>query len=138
MKKSLSILVERFKTKYPELNRRGNTYIPDGSMNLIVLIPGRGKLNYSCSNDRITWLQRWEDEKELKQYNKEIRPVVYEEFCEKVTDYMRYHKLSNQEFCDQAGISRVSLSKYLNGGSIPKLGTMCRICEKMNIDLTRE
>ena len=138
MKKSLSILVERFKTKYPDLDRHGNTYIPDGTMNLIVLIPGRGKLNYSCSNDRIIWLQRYEDERDLKTRAKSLRPIVYEDFCEKVTQYMRYHKMTNQEFCDQAGISRKSLSKYLNHDSIPKLDTMRRICEKMNIDILEE
>lgn len=124
-----------FKKLYPELVRRGMSYEPYDKESIMVYIPGVGKLIYENYYHRITWLEHWEDEKLIKQQEKERRPEMYEKFCNIIECYMKVHHLTHQQFSDMVGISSRSITKYLNGDSMPKASTMKRICKIIDIEL---
>lgn len=135
MKMTWRMIFTSFKKSYPELCRRGMSYQPYGQMTIRVMIPGVGKILYDCEKDDITWIERWRDEEEEKRLAIERRPSMYEHFVETIINYMDENQMTHQEFADMVGISRISISKYLNGRSIPKVSTMLEICEKINIDI---
>lgn len=124
-----------FKKQYTHLVRRGMSYEPYDHESITVYIPGVGKLIYENLHHRITWLEHWKDEKLIKQQEKEHRPEMYEEFCVVIKDYIKNNRMTHQEFADMVGISSRSISKYLNGDAIPKVSTMKRICETINIKI---
>ena len=133
--KDLKNTINGFKEAYPKLVKRGISYEPYDHMSIIVYIPGMGKLIYEYFGDKIAWLEKWTDERETKKYEKEHRHDLYEMFLERVTEYIIEHRMTQQEFADLVGISRQSLSKYLNGDKIPKVSTMRQICEKLYINI---
>lgn len=124
-----------FKKRYPHLVRRGMSYEPYDQGAITVYIPGVGKLIYENLHHKIVWLEHWEDEKLIRQREKEQRPEIYERFRMSVGNYMRTNHMTHQEFADMVGISRQMLSKYLNGDVIPKVSTMRRICKNIHIDI---
>lgn len=127
--------VNRFKELCPELICWNITYEENGYMNIIIHVPKKGKLIFDYPTDSLKWIEEWTDEKELKQQEREMRPDMYNQFCDKVEQYMYDHRLTHQQFADMVGISRWSLSRYLNNERIPKVSTMRRICEAANIDI---
>ena len=80
-------------------------------------------------------LQTLRDEKELKEKERSIRPVMYEQFCSDVVNYLKDHRMTQQQFADMVGLSRWSLNRYINGEQIPKTSTMRHIYKIMNIDI---
>lgn len=133
--KGVNKVFARFKELYPYMVRRGMNYEPYDYMTIKISIPGVGKAIYNYHNDKITWLEHWVDEKEIERQEKEMRPDMYEEFCAIIKNYMEQHEMTQQEFSDLVGISRRSISKYLNGDRIPKVSTMRDICKSINIEL---
>lgn len=136
-KKELKQTIDQFKTKHPDLIKRGISYEPYDNMSIVVRIPCEGKLIYELFGDRITWLERWPDEKSIKMKDREMRQKDYTYFCFAVKQYMRDNHMSQQAFADIVGISRHSLSYYLNGRLIPKTNTMRRILKVIEKDIKR-
>lgn len=124
-----------FRYAYPELWRSGTVFSPHGFMSILVSIPGRGKLVYEYFGDKITWLEEWEDEKEIKQKEKEMRPKTYGYFVFIVNEYMKKFGYTQQDIADISGVSRISINKYLTGRSVPKTSTMKKICDSLGIDI---
>lgn len=135
MKLTWRMIFTEFKELYPELCNRGISYQPYSPMVIQVSIPGMGKLLYDHSEEDITWLEHWVDERVVRLQEKEQRNDIYESFCYEVSRYMKTNKLTQQQFADMTDISRRSLNKYLNHEAIPKVSTMRRICEAVNIDI---
>lgn len=133
--KDTRVVIKRFKEMYPHLLRRGMNYEPYDYMTLKIYIPGVGKLIYEYFGDKITWLERWTDERQLREREQEMRPELYERFCLIINGYMKLNNMTQQQFADLVGISRRSLNKYLNSVSIPKVSTMKQICKSINIEL---
>lgn len=133
--KDFKAAVNKFKERYPELIRWGINYIPRDCLSIMVYIPGRGKLIYEPLIDRITWLEHWTDEKEIKEQERRMRPAMYEQFRSDVTRYLIDHHMTQQQFADMVGLSRFSINRYLNGELIPKTSTMRQIYKIMNIDI---
>ena len=133
--KAVYTVIKRFKEKHPEMIRRGTSYEPYDHMSIMVRIPGVGKIIYEYFGDKITWLEHWIDDEEVKRREKEERPNIYNKFCRSIELYMIDNHLTQQQFADIVGISRQSLIKYLNHHAIPKVNTMRRICKEINIDI---
>lgn len=131
----MNATITQFKQLYPNLIRRGISYEPYDKDFMVVRIPGVGKLLYDMYYDEINWLEHWEDKAKIKLREKERRSELYERFCFVIKRYLHDNHMTHQQFADMVGISRKSLSKYLNGDSIPKTSTMKRICETIDIDI---
>lgn len=133
--KWMNSTIARFKQTYPNLIKRGTSYEPYYKNSMIVRIPTVGKLIYDKIDNKVTWLEHGEDNEELRRREKERRPELYEQFRYIVEHYLRDNRMTHQQFADLVGVSRQSLSKYLNGDAIPKISTMKRICKTINIDI---
>ena len=134
MKLTWKKMFDEFRDSYPELWCRGTSFMPYEPYVIQVVIPDKGKLLYSAETDDITWLERWTSDKEQKRIEREQRPKMYDVFCDAVVDYLHDSNLTHQEFADRVGVSRRSLSKYLNGDRIPKVSTMQQIGEVIGIE----
>lgn len=132
---SARIILKEFKSLHPDLWTRGSMCTICGYMTAEIRIPTKGIILYNIETDTITWLERWVDEKEVKRKEKEKRPKNYIYFCFVISEYLKKHRMTQQEFADMVGISRRSLSKYLNGNAIPKSSTMRNILNQINIDI---
>lgn len=130
-----SEIYEEFKELYPELWRKGTSYSPYGYMTIEIRIPAVGKFSYDYRDGRLECLEKWVDEKEVRSREKEQRPVMYDKFCRIVETYLYENDITHQQFANKVGISRQTLSKYLNGNATPKVSTMRRICETISINL---
>jgi DNA-binding XRE family transcriptional regulator len=123
-----------FRKAYPDLWRNGTTYEPYGFMSILIKIPGRGKVIYEYFGDKLTWLEHWIDENEIKEKEREMRPKLYDYFCFMIEEYMKDTGATQQDLADISGISRQSINKYLTGKSIPKNSTMKKICDSIGIE----
>ena len=130
-----SDIYREFNELYPELRRRGTSYAPYGYMTIEIRIPSVGRFKYNYDDGQLECLEEWTDEREIKRKEKEIRPVMYDEFCTAIERYLQNYRLTQQQFADMVGISSRSISKYLTGVSVPKVSTMRRICETINVNL---
>ena len=128
------MLFRDFRDAYPDLWRRGSDYKLDGYMTILVSIPTVGKLKYEYFGDRITWLERWEDPRELRRLEKERRTKDYSYFQFVVQEKMDSCGLSQGDISNITGYSRQSINAYLSGRRIPKLSTMIEITEALGID----
>lgn len=128
-------IFNEFKELHPNLIRRGITYKLCDRRAIEMLIPGAGKLIYQSDRDKIIWIERYNDEKEIKRQEKKNRYKMYIRFRFLVEEFMKNRNMTQHEFSEYVEISRQSLSRYLNGSSIPKVSTMRQICKHMNIDI---
>lgn len=135
MKCDYETIYKEFKELYPELIRRGISFSPYGYMAIEIRIPSVGMFKYDYTDGQLECIEEWISPKEIKQMEKEQRPDMYDNFCRTINSYLREHRVTHQQFADMVDISRMSLSKYLNGTSIPKVSTMRRICKQINVDL---
>lgn len=128
-------IYDEFKELYPELWKKGTSYIPYEYMVIEIRIPSVGKYLYDYRDGELTCLEHWTDKKEVVSHKKQQREDMYSEFCGRIEEYLYFNKMSHQQLSDKVGISRQSLSKYLNGSMIPKINTMKQIYEAINIEL---
>ena len=135
MSTNWSIIYDEFKELYPELWRRGTTYSPSGYNAIEVRIPSVGIYKYDYSDGQLYCLEKWMDKEEMKIHKQIHRASAGDWFRKTVETYLHTNDLTHQEFADRVGISRQILSKYLNGSATPKMNTMSRICETININL---
>lgn len=135
MKYSWSKIFKEFRESYPELWRRGTTYRPYSLMAIEIAIPCVGKLIYDRDADEIFWLEHWVDDAAIRKREKDMRPDMSERFCDTVKNYINTHGMTQQQFADFVGISRYMLNGYLNGRTIPKISTMRKICECINVNI---
>ena len=128
------MLFRDFRNAYPDLWRYGTRYQLDGYMKILISIPTVGKLIYDYFGDKITWLEVWDDPKEIKRIEAEKRDRDYSYFLFAVQDRMDALDLSQGDVADITGYSRVSINKYLTGRTIPRLSTMIDITTALGID----
>lgn len=128
-------IFKQFRQTYPELWVHGTSFQPYGYLVIKIWIPTKGIILYNYQTEDITWLEHWVDEKAIKLTEDEMRPEMYDTFCFVVERYMKDRHLTQQQFADKVGISRMSLNAYLNGRKIPKVNTMRRICEAIHINI---
>ena len=128
------MLFRDFRNSYPDLWRRGSDYRLVGYMTRLICIPTVGKLTYEYFGDKITWLERWEDPRELRRLEEERRMKDYSYFQFAVQDKMDTMGWSQRDVADITGYSRKSINAYLTGRSIPRLDTMMDITRTLGID----
>lgn len=128
-------IYKEFKELYPEMIRRGTSFSPYGYMAIEIRIPSDGIYIYDYADGQLRCVKKYFDRNEIKRLEKEQRPELYDNFCRVINLYLQEHRMTHQQFADTVDISRKSLSKYLNGTSIPKVSTMRRICKQINIDI---
>ena len=129
-----------FKKIYPSLVKRGISFQPDetNAMSIIIFAPNVGKLRYNMYSKRVTWIECWENEIDrrmrLEEEKIENRNNMYNKFLEEIDIYRRETGATQECISEKTGISRQSLSKYLNKTRVPKVITMKHICKSLGID----
>ena len=128
------MLFKDFRDTYPELWRYGSEFELCGFMTILIKIPTVGVVVYEYFGNKITWLERWEDPKDLKRRKKELRLKEYDYFKFIVLDKMELEKLSQRDVANITGYSRKSINEYLSGKSIPKRSTMVAIMDALGVE----
>lgn len=131
-------LFRSFKEEYSELIARGTNFIPYGYQEILVLIPGKGKLIYNsvgAGGTKIRWIERWTDEKVEKQREREKRPDMYQNFLREIGWYQKNTGASQGDIARLTGVSRKSINKYLSGANTPKVSTMRKIADALGINI---
>lgn len=123
-----------FRRRHPDMWRRGTNCQLIDHMKILVMAPGLGKFTYEWFGDKITWIERWVDEKAVKLEEQEMRPKQYTYFVHLVEMYMEANNATQGHVAEAAGVSRQSINKYMTGKSIPKLNTMRKICESLDLE----
>ena len=138
---NLNRAFKEFKSIYPNLVTRGITFQPDedNPMSIIIFAPNVGKMRYDIYSKRVSWIEYWEREKvrkeRIKEEKMEQRFNMYNNFLDKIDIYRKETGATQEYISEKTGISRWSLSKYLNKTRIPKIITMKHICESLGIDI---
>ena len=108
-------------------------------MSIIIFAPNVGKLRYNIYSKRVSWIECWEDEKEQSKKRKELiienRMDLYDNFIREINIYRKETGASIEHISNVSGISRQSLSKYLNKTRVPKVITIKHICKSLGIDI---
>lgn len=129
----------RFKIDFPELVVRGATFSPNGPYEISIIIPRRGKVIYNpigVKETRLKWIDGpYEDERVIKEREREMRPDMYQTFLSEIEQYQRFTGASQRDIARMSGVSRKSINKYLSGVVAPKVSTMRKICGALNIDI---
>lgn len=129
------MLFQDFREAHPDLWRWGADYQLVDFMKILIRSPGVGKFTYEFFDDKITWIEHWEDETETKKLNRDLRAKDYVLFRNLIFEFMDRTGATQQDIADISGVSRQSISKYLSCKSIPKSSTMNQICESLGIEL---
>lgn len=128
-----------FKEDYPELCVRGINFLPYGYQEILVIIPRKGKLIYNSvgvEGTKIKWLEGpYEDERIIKQREREYRPEMYQNFLREIDYYQEITGATQVDIARITGVSRKSINKYLQGAKAPKVSTMRKIAEALGIDI---
>lgn len=128
-----------FKKDYPELCVRGINFLPYGYQEILVIIPRKGKLIYNSvgvEGTKIEWLEGpYEDERNIKQREREYRPEMYQNFLREIDYYQEITGATQVDIARITGVSRKSINKYLQGAKAPKVSTMRKIAEALGIDI---
>lgn len=103
------------------------------------MIPRKGKLIYNsvgAGGTKIRWVEGpYEDERELKQMEREMRPDMYQNFLREIDWYQKITGASQGDIARLTGVSRKSINKYLSGVNPPKVSTMRKIVDALGIDI---
>lgn len=129
----------RFKQDFPELVVRGASFSPNGPYEITIIIPRKGKVVYNpigVKETRLKWIDGpYEDKLVIKQREREMRPDMYQAFLSEIEYYQKMTGASQGDIARLSGVSRKSINKYLSGVVAPKVSTMRKICEALDIDI---
>lgn len=131
-------LFMRFKKENPNLIRYGTHWSPYGYYAIEVFIPRVGKLVYNDGGifeGTIEWKEHWSDEKAEKAKEREMRPEMYQNFLREIYGFQKFYELTQGDIAEMTGVSRKSINRYLSGAVAPKVSTMRKICEALDIDI---
>lgn len=135
IKYSARMLFRDFREAHPDLWRRGSNFRLVDFMKILIYAPGLGKFTYEYFGDKITWIERWEDEREVKKKERAARPKKYTQFIFQLEQYMTETGYTQSDISRITGVSRKSINAYMSGKSIPKTSTMEKICNILNLKL---
>ncbi len=127
-----------FKDEHPELIVRGISYTPWTYQEIKVYIPRKGVLIYNsvgANGSKITWIERWNDERTIKEKEREMRPDIYQNLLKELFKYQEKTGSSQGDIARLTGMSRKSINKYLSGSVAPKVSTMRQIAEALGIEI---
>lgn len=125
-----------FKKLYPELCERGMTHHGHGFETIRIRMPKKGCVEYNRFRKSLTWLDHNGDKQyETTQRNKR-RESMYKIFIESVNRYISDNNITQSYIAELSGISRQKINEYINGKSIPKVSTMYKILNSLNVDVS--
>lgn len=131
-------LFQLFRREYPELWNYGTQWIPYDKDSIRIRNPRKGELIYKLvylNHGIIEWKQQWQANEDIKKEEQSIRPDMYQIFLSEIDLYQKETGASQGDIATMTGISRQSINKYLSGSAMPKVSTMRRIAEKLEIDI---
>lgn len=133
-KYTATMLFRDFRNAYPELWCRGCFYELSGHMQILIRIPGKGKVIYEWFGNKLTWVEHYETDEEIKRKKRTKRVKTYGYFLFRVNEEMEVRNLTQQDIADMSGVSRKSINRYLGERAIPKMSTMRQIASALGID----
>lgn len=131
-------LYNKFLKENPELKICGIHWEHHGYQEIKIYIPRKGVLIYNetgTTAGKITWLDRYADEKIIKQRDREERSDMYQRFLSEIDIYQKRTGASQGTIAEITGISRQSINKYISGIVPPKVSTMRKIANSLGIDI---
>lgn len=148
----------QFKEDYPELIERGTTYEPYGYMEITIHIPGLSPFVYNqvgtsgCnfringrwySYDEIRQMKIRSEQKEIedkrrreieaKKSKEEYRSKMYKSFLSMLRYYQKAYGATQEDIAELSGYSRKTINEYMTGKAMPKVSTMRKICEALDL-----
>lgn len=128
-KYTATMLFRDFRRAYPDLWCRGCYYELSGHMQILIRIPNKGKVIYEYFGNKLTWIEHYKTDEEIKQKKRTDRVKTYSYFLFRLNEEMEERGLTQQDIADMTGISRMSINKYLGERAIPKMSTMRQIAD---------
>lgn len=131
-------LFQLFRREYPELWNYGTQWAPYDEDSIRIVNPRKGEFIYRLvyiNHGIIEWEYQWETDSDIRKEERSIRPGMYQNFLSEIDRFQKETGAYQGEISSITGISRQSINKYLSGSVIPKVSTMRRIAEKLNLDV---
>ena len=129
-------LFAEFRKRYPELWEYGTTYYGRGFDTIRIRMPTKGCVEFNRFSNTLVWLDRNGDKDYEAKQRADRKANMHRNFIQLLHDYQKLHNASQGMIAKQTGISRRKINEYLNGKAIPKISTMKKILEALDIDMT--
>lgn len=125
-----SILSE-FEFEYPELAKKVIDSYPSGQMELTVKLDDGNKLAYDYLMKTVRTIYNPKDESDYMPED-----IYRKSFAAKLYNKMRVNGISQEELADMVGVSRVSMSSYMNGRSMPNIYILNKLAKALKCTIT--
>lgn len=115
--------IEYFEHVYPELAEQVVDWYPYKQMHLMVKLNDGSRYVYNITNHN------------LYKFYDPVDPIIEDEescrqdFARKLRNKMNTILITQEMLANESGISRITISKYLNGRATPSIYNLRRICD---------
>lgn len=123
-------ILESFEQYYPNINERAVDWYPSGQMEIIVRTDDGNKYEYCCIDHSIKLVKN-------DNYNcEELDEKTWRElFSYKLHKKLYMSSLNQESLSSKTGISRVTISKYLNGKATPSVYNLEKIARALKCSI---
>ena len=119
-------LLEEFESYHPELADEVVDWYPIGRTTIVVILTDGRRLTYDLINNVTRFFY------EPKKISNVDEEVWRKEFASRLRKMMYYRCISQERLSEETGISRITISKYVNGKATPNGYNLNRIAECLN------
>ena len=121
------VVFDVFKKRYPHIMEKMKDWYPSGRDEFVVILDDGTKLVYNYFRDRIRYTYVPDDN------NTDFREEDWtKEFSMRLKYKLKDRKITSDRLSEMTGISKVSISKYLNGKAIPSVYKAKLIAKALN------
>lgn len=120
--KSWSIVFRDFECKYPHIFDQAVDWYPYSDTKIVVILEDKTKYIYNYITQRI---YRLHPDNEFARCNDDSEWMML--FARTLKEKMMRRFIGQNELCEMTGISRISMSKYMNGKAIPNIRNLFKI-----------
>lgn len=124
-------ILSEFEFEYPELAKKVIDSYPSGQMELTVKLDDGVKIAYDYLMKTVRTVYDPKDESDHipeDDYRKSFAAKLYKK--------MRVNGMSQEELADMVGVSRVSMSSYMNGHSMPNIYILTKLAKALKCTIT--
>lgn len=108
-------ILEEFRIAHSYFAAKMVDWYPSGRMEITIMLMDGTKLTYDYLNQMIRFLNNFEDNESVSEEE------WMREFSFRLAKKMRQNRITQEELSETTGLSKPTISKYVNGRSIPNV-----------------
>lgn len=128
MRSSFEIILEQFRTYFPDLYDKGTDWWKSGPYHITVVLNDGDRVEFDASENTIRWLREINRSLNNEDFRKEIG--------RNIRKFIVYRGMRQQDVSEQIGVTDAMLSRYINGTSMPGLDKLYKLANVLNCNIT--